>query len=167
MTESDHEIRDLYSAIGYVVIKWAFIEAALDFSVSTIYTDGGGNTLCKQMPKFLRDKNKFIVEAVNKLPKLQSFKKKAENITGRIMNIKDLREDFAHSVLTKTPHVNGVYSFARLDAKEHNHELKIWQFDVRDFPKMSDMLEALVRDTQEFAKSLELAFHKENMAPVE
>jgi len=160
MAESSDEIRALYSAIGYIVIKWAFIDAALDFAVSTVYTDCGGNALRKQMPKFLKDKSKFIVEAVNEIPELQPFKARAENITGRIINIKDLREDFVHSVLTKDTHVNGVYSFARLDAKEHNHGLKIWEFDVRSFPNMSAILEELAKDTQKFAKSLELAFHK-------
>lgn len=159
MSESDEEIRNLYFAIGYIIIKWSFIDAALDFAVSTIYTDCGGNALREQMPKFLKDKNKFIVDAVNKIPELQSFKKKAENITGRVINIKDLREDFAHSVLTNTTHSNGVYRFVRLDAKEHNHGMKIWEFDVRNFQRMSDTLEKLAKDAQEFAKSLELAFH--------
>lgn len=159
MSDAD-EIQPLYMAIGYVITKWSFIDAALDFSASTIYVDCGGNALRKQMPKFLRDKCKFIVEATSELPALKPFKAKAENITGRIMNIKDLREDFAHSVLTRPTHTNGVYSFARLDAKEHNHELKTWQFDVRNFPRMADVLEELTNDAQEFAKSLEVAFHK-------
>ncbi len=154
------EFQPLYMAIGYVIIKWSFIEAALDFAVSTIYVDCGGNALRKQMPKFLKDKCSFIAKSVAELPALHPYRARAENITGRIINVKDLREDLAHSVLTQPIHTNGVYSFARLDAKEHNHQLKIWQFDVRHFPKMADTLETLAKDAQEFAKSLELAFHK-------
>lgn len=160
MSDAD-ELQPLYLAIGYVITKWAYIDAALDFAASTIYVDYGGKTLRKQMPKFLKDKCNFIAKAVVELPVLSPYKAKAENITGRVINVKDLREDFAHSVLTQATHTNGIYSFCRLDAKEHNHQLKIWQFDVRHFPKMSDTLEELAIDAQDFAKSLELAFHKQ------
>ena len=145
---------------GYIITKWSFIDAALDFAASTIYTDCGGNKLRKQMPKFLRDKCSFIAKAAAELPVLLPYKTRAENLTGRAINLKDLREDFAHSVLTSPMHNNGVYSFARPDAKQHNHELKIWQFDVRTFPKTAELLEALTSDAQSFAKSLEVAFHK-------
>ena len=159
MSDTD-ELQPLYLAIGYVITKWSFIDAALDFAASTIYVDCGGNKLRKQMPKFLKDKCSFIAKATAELPALSPYRAKAENITGRVINVKDLREDFAHSVLTKAMHTDGVYSFARLDAKEHNHELKIWHFDVRHFPRMADTLEKLSVDAQDFAKSLELAFHK-------
>ena len=160
MTDPADDIKPLYLAIGCVIIQWSYIEAALDFAASTIYVDCGGKTLRKTMPKFLKDKTRFIVKAVNELPQLAPYKSKAENITGRVMNIKDYRENFAHSVPTKTTHVNGVYSFARLSALEHNHSLKVWDFDVRNFPKMSEALEGLAIDAQSFAKSLEVAFHK-------
>lgn len=154
------DIQPLYLAIGYVIIKWSFIDAALDFAASTIYVDCGGNALRKQMPKFLKDKCKFIVKATAELPALQPYKVTAENVIGRVMNIKDLREDFAHSVLTQPTHTNGIYNFVRLDAKEHNHQLKTWQFDVRNFPAMAKTLNELAKDAQKFAKSLEVAFHK-------
>ena len=160
MTPETNDIQPLYLAIGYIITKWSFIDAALDFAASTIYTDCGGNALRNQMPKFVRDKCSFIARAVVELPALLPYKAKAENIAGRIINLKDLREDFAHSVLTNPTHTDGVYSFARLDAKQHNHELKIWQFNVRSFPHMSEILESLATDTQNFAKSLEVAFHK-------
>jgi hypothetical protein len=159
MSEAE-ELQPLYLAIGYVIVKWSFVEAALDFSVSTIYVDCGGNSLRKQMPKFLKDKCKFIVEATTKIPMLAPFKARAENVMGRIIQIKDTREYLAHSVLTRTTHEDGVYSFARLNAKEHNHALSIWKFDVRAFPSMADKLEALVTEAQDFAHSLEVAFHK-------
>jgi hypothetical protein len=157
--DSSDEIKPLYLAIGYVITKWSFIEAALDFATSTIYTDCGGNALRKQMPKFLRDKCNFIVKATREISALHPYQTKAANITGRVTNIKDLREDFAHSVLTLPTHVDGIYKFARLDAREHNHALKFWEFDVRRFPQISDQLELLAVDAQGFAKSLELAFH--------
>lgn len=154
------DLQPLYLAIGYVIIKWSFIEAALDFTASTIYTDCGGNALRKQMPKFLKEKTAFIAKAVSEIPALAPFKAKALDITGRTINIKDYREDFAHSVLAHPTHVNGIYSFVRLNAKEHNHSAKIWHFDVRSFPSMSDALERLAIDAQVLAKSLEEAFHK-------
>lgn len=159
MTDSRDEER-LYAAIGYIIIKWSFIDVALDFIVSTIYTDCGGNTLRTRMPKFLKDKPAFVLEAVSQFPELKPFKAKAENIIGRITNIKDLREDFAHSVLTHPAHIDGVFRFARLDAKEHNHGVKVWEFDVRTFPKTAETLRRLAIDTQVFAKTLEEAFHK-------
>jgi len=160
MPDTRDEIQQLYLAIGYVITKWSFIDAALDFTVSTIYTDCGGNRLRNTMPKFLKEKANFIVKAMDEIPQLASFKPRAQNIVGRVMNNKDYREDFAHSVLTNPMHVDGVYSFVRLDAKEHNHGLKLWQFDVRNFPTMSETLEGLAIDAQAFAKSLEVAFHK-------
>lgn len=159
MTDA-HDDERLYAAIGYIIIKWSFIDVALDFIVSTIYTDCGGNSLRPRMPKFLKEKTGFVIEAVEKITQLHPFRRKAENIIGRITNIKDLREDFAHSVLTNPSHVDGVFRFVRLDAKDHNHGMKVWEFNVTTFPKMSENLEGLVRDTQALAKSLEKAFHK-------
>jgi hypothetical protein len=165
MNDTADDIQPLYLAIGYVIIKWSFIEAALDFAASTIYTDCGGRALRKQMPKFLRDKCNFIVKATTEIEALGPYKAKAENIVGRATNIKDLREDFAHSVLTHPTHIDGVYRFARLDAKEHNHGLKLWEFDVRRFPQAADRLESLATDAQVFAKSLEVAFHNQGPLP--
>jgi len=150
----------LYAAVGYIIIKWSYIDVALDCVVSTIYTDCGGNSLRKRMPKFIKEKPAFVLEAISTIPQLKPFKAQAENIIGRITNIKNLREDFAHSVLTNPSHIDGVFRFARLDAKEHNHGVKVWEFDVRGFPKLSETLQRLVADTQEFARSLEVTFHK-------
>lgn len=160
MSDDVDGLEPLYMAIGYVIVKWSFIEAALDFATSTIYTDCGGNRLRKQMPKFLKEKTSFIAKATMELPHLASFRAKALDVTGRVINIKDYREDFAHSVLTQPTHKNGIYTFVRLDAKEHNHSARLWQFDVRTFPTMAERLERLATDIQAFAKSLEEAFHK-------
>jgi hypothetical protein len=160
MSDDADGLQPLYLTIGYVIVKWSFVEAALDFAVSTIYTDCGGSSLRKQMPKFLKEKTSFIAKAATEIPHLAPFKARALDITGRAINIKDYREDFAHSVLTHPTHNDGVYSFVRLNAKEHNHSAKVWQFDVQTFPAMSEKLERLATDAQLFAKSLEEAFHK-------
>ena len=160
MPDNSDDLQPLYLAIGYVVTKWALIEAALDFAVSTIYTDCGGSALRNQMPKFLKEKATFITKAVSEIPQLAPFKERALDITGRAINIKDYRENFAHCVLAHPTHVDGVYSFVRLNAKVHNHSEKVWQFDVRTFPKMSNALELLAVDAQAFATALEEAFHQ-------
>lgn len=160
MDEPSVDIKELYLAIGYVITQWSFVESALDVAVSTIYIDYGGRSLCKQMPKFLKDKSGFIVKAVSTIPQLAPFKRAAENLTGRIMNNKDYREDFAHSCLTSPTDVNGVFSFSRLNARQHDHSEKIWTFDVRNFPKISETLQGLVVDSQTFAMSLQVAFDK-------
>jgi hypothetical protein len=158
MTDPMDELQSLYSAIGYVMVKWSFIDQALDSATNTIYRRCGGHELRKQMPKFLTEKTAFIAKAAAELPQLSRFKTAANKVTGTAARIKDYREDFAHSTLTSVAHVDGVYSFARLDAKQHEHELIEWTFDVRNFPKMADDLERLAKDAQQLAKALSDVF---------
>ncbi len=159
MKNEPEDIEKLYSAIEYIIIKWSFIEAALDFAASTIYSKCEDNKLAKQLPKFLQEKCNFIAEAVSKIQALSSHKSKALNITGRIINSKNIRHRFAHSVLTNLEHVNGVYSFVKLDAKQEEHESDEWEFDVKKFPDMAKALELLARDAQNFAQLLQAEFY--------
>lgn len=154
------EYQELCLAMGFIVLKWAEIDCHLDFATSTIYTDCGGNKLKPRMPKFLKDKNKFIIQAIQTIPELKPFREKGMDITSRIAANKDRRDDFVHSVITAGPPQEEKWIFVRFDAKEHNHGMAVWGFDLSEFPALIETLQGLAADTQAFAKSLEVTFHK-------
>ena len=60
MSDTD-ELQPLYLAIGYVITKWSFIDAALDFTASTIYVDCGAQD--HQRPQVRRANGSFRCKA--------------------------------------------------------------------------------------------------------
>lgn len=160
MAALSQDFQKLCLAIGYISIQCALIESAMDMIVSTIYVDCGGNSLRKAMPKFIKDKTKFMIRAFEELPKLVTLRVQGKALTKRISDNTELRHDFIHSSITNSPPINGVYQFMRLDAKEHNHSMKIWKFDIKNFQEIPKVLEPLVMDSQDFAKMMEAKFHK-------
>ena len=143
-----------YAAVGFVIVQWSFLDAALDHIVSAIYTDFGGKALRKSVPKFQRDKLKFIANAAETLPALASRRDRLLQLAGQVAQHKDYREAFAHSVHVSMGHVNGVFAFARMDAKQDRHEVTTWLFDIRDFDGLAALILGLVSDAQDLANDL-------------
>ena len=153
---------NLYASIGYVALKWSYTEQATDMACSIVFHQCGGKTTVeKRLPKFTRDKNKFLVKAIEKLPELSGFAPQVNDVTGRIAKLMDIRHDFIHSVLTDLKHSSaGVFKFQRLDTSELIHRGKEWKFDVKDFPKLSVQLEALAKDSLKLTRALVERFCK-------
>lgn len=134
------ELKDLdrlYSAIGFIAVRWAMMEQSLDFCISIIYRDCGGNTLTKEIPRSMSNKIPFLRKAFRTIPSLLERQEWALNIFDRITAIKELREGVIHAALNDTKHIDGKFFFTKIKYSSHQHYEEEFVFDVRNFPAQS------------------------------
>jgi hypothetical protein len=157
---SPDDIQGLYMAIGFIAVKWSFIEQAIDVFVGVTFHILGGKKQQKEIPRMLKEKIRYSKKILRTITALKDFSEEGLALFERIANEKDYRHDFIHSTLVKEKPENGVYYLARIQTEPQVHRVREWQFDVRNFPADSLRLAELTRDTQEYVGRITRHFYK-------
>lgn len=144
----------LFKTIGFIVIYWSHCEQSLELLVNSLFLQYDGNKLPKRkkMPRPLSEKLSFVKECADQLPALSSFKSELETLVSSFETITQTRHDLIHGALTNEPVIDGVYSFIRLDTHPDIHEVKNFQYDLKDFPSLSEDLLRLGSNTLGLAR---------------
>ena len=123
----------------------------------------GGNKLPKRkkMPRQLSSKLSFVKECACAIPELRPFKVELEKLVNDFEVIKQTRHDLIHGAITDDTVIDGVFTFIRLKAESYIHEVKPFQYDLKDFPKISETLVRLGADAPKVARRVFEASRKQ------
>ncbi len=104
------------------------------------------------MPKPLSVKIAFVNECALQIPALAPFRRDLEALVIDFEAILQKRHDLVHGALTDEPVVNGVFTFIRLEAHPDIHEVKEFQYDLKEFPALEASLLRLGAKAPKIAK---------------
>jgi hypothetical protein len=149
--DRESDIGPLFPEIGYVIIQWSFIEQSLDMCIASLYQHQNSRKIANTVPKKLKEKCRYMHEAIGAFSFPADLAKAADAALGKIANLKDYRHDFAHSALASPFAENGVYKFHALISDDSNHYHKVWQFDINKAPRMRQKLQELVTQMHRLA----------------
>ena len=151
---NDEEQNALYSQVGFIVINWGHCEQSLELLINTLHRQFGGDKLPKRkkMPRQLSSKLDFVKECVLGIPVLSPYKDELDNLVRDFEAVKQTRHDLMHGAITDDPVINGVFTFIRLQAESDIHEVKPFQYDLKNFPKLSETLVRLGADAPKVAR---------------
>lgn len=126
----------LLRTVGFIVVQWGHCEQSLELLVNTLFREFSGNTLArrKRMPRPVSEKVAFLRECAVQLPALVSFRGELENLALKFEHVMKMRHDLVHGALTDVPIANGVFTFIRLDAHPDIHEVRTFEYDLKQFP---------------------------------
>ena len=125
-----------FRTIGFIVVQWGHCEQSLELLVNTLFRDFGGKTLSgrKRMPRPVSEKVAFLKECAAQLPALTQFRAELEALASDFEHVTQMRHDLVHGALTDVPVANGVFTLMRLDAHPDIHEVKTFEYDLKNFP---------------------------------
>ena len=149
----DDELDNLYRAVGFIVIQWGQAEQSLDMIVAIIFHDFGGNKV-KKIPKMLKPKIDYLRESFNNISDISVHKEVANEILDEFEKLSEKRHDIIHGAVSATTSNNGAYAFAKLDIINGYHHVREFDFDIKQFPKLSEDLVNLGSNTTKLAKQL-------------
>ena len=141
------EFESFCSAIGFIEVTWAFLEAQLDRWAQLFFIRLDGKKIERLMPHGFAKKSAFLRKCFNKLPILSPYKDRGLEILDQADIISIKRNDYTHAVVESLKSVNGNFSMInRKLRKDGTHSIKSVQFEVRKFPDLSLKLVRLGRD---------------------
>lgn len=159
--KSGSNFESLCKTVGFVIVQWAHCEQSLELLVNTLFREYGGNKLPrrKRMPKPLSEKIAFVKECAQ-ISLLAPFKAELEALALDFETLLQKRHDLVHGALTDAPVVNGVFTFIRLEAHPDIHEVKSFQYDLKEFPSLEASLVRLGEKAPKLAKRVFHALRK-------
>jgi hypothetical protein len=132
----------MLKTVGFVVVQWAHCEQCLELLTSTLFGvyDGRKWSGKKRIPKPLSEKLAFVSACADKIPLLSKFKSEIEMLVLEFQSLLQKRHDLVHGALTDAPIANGVFTFIRLETHPEIHELKEFQYDLKEFRALESAL---------------------------
>ena len=154
--EHGSDMENLFKSAGFVVVNWGHCEQSLEMLVGILFSQYGGNKLPKRkrIPKQLSDKIEFVNECIAQIPLIAAFSGELEKIMADFTAIKQTRHDLIHGALTDYHATNGVFSFIRLETHPDIHEVKPFEFDLKEFPSLASTLLRLGENTARIVKRI-------------
>jgi len=153
---NEEEQNALYSQVGFIVINWGHCEQSLELLINTLHRQFGGDKLPKRkkMPRQLSSKLDFVKECTLSISALSPHKDELDKLVHDFKAIKEIRHGLIHGAVTDDPVINGVFTFIRLQAEPDIHEVKPFQYDLKDFQKLSKTLVLLGVAAPKVARSI-------------
>jgi len=148
------ELDNLYRAVGFIVIQWGLAEQSLDMIVAIIFHDFGGNKIKNKLPKMLKPKIDYLRECFNKISDISEHKEAGNEILNVFENLSERRHEIIHGAVSTTASNNGAYAFAKLDIINGYHQVREFDFDIKQLPKLSEDLVSLGSNTTKLANQL-------------
>ena len=148
------EAKNLYTAIGYIVSKWGFIESHCSLTTNTLYKNASLGDRPARIPKFAEHQYRFILRCLYDCSELRPVKSEGESLINESKKQKDMREHFVHSALRADPVRDQVYAFTRFDAQEIEHYVNDWEFDLKTFPDLELNLHRISTEWSEFSEKV-------------
>ena len=130
------DAKKLYTAIGYIVSKWGFIETYCSMITNTLYENSSLPEKPARIPKFADQQYRFVLCCLYDCAELRPIKVEGESLINETKTQNDMRQYFVHSALRTEPVRDQVYAFVRLDAKDIDHQATDWEFDLKTFPDL-------------------------------
>ncbi|MCF6255035.1 MAG: hypothetical protein L3J98_09890 [Gammaproteobacteria bacterium] len=154
--KQDSDIESLFKSVGFIVVQWGHCEQSLELLVNTLHRQFSGSKLPKRkkMPRQLSSKLDFVKECALGIPELSPFQDELERLVHDFEDIKQTRHDLIHGAITDDPVMDGVFTFIRLQADSDIHEVKHFQYDLHDFPRISKILLRLGADSPKVARRI-------------
>jgi hypothetical protein len=146
--KQNNEETSLFTAVGFVTVQWGHCEQSLEVLVNILHNQYGGKHLQRRtkIPKPLSEKIAFVKECSTQLSSLSPFRSELNALVYSFDSIKQTRHDLIHGALTDEPVVDGVFNFIRLETHPDIHEIKNFQFDLKEFPLLATELLNLGND---------------------
>lgn len=91
---------DFERNVGRIVITWAIIEHSVDLINAISVKRAGGQSLTRRIPQALKPKLALFKRAFEELEPLAPFRERGLLIHGRLLAIKELRNDFSHGIVS-------------------------------------------------------------------
>jgi hypothetical protein len=137
LIEPPDDLKQLYYAIGRIIVNWSLVERMLANCVIILYSSYWGSELpgIKEIPVSLNRQIAFVRKALNntEMP-LLPFKDEGEKLMDRIQNLKDVRHNITHGML--------------VDMDKDSFDIQKFKYDKRTFDdlkinvKVDDCLES-------------------------
>lgn len=130
------DLKQLYYAIGRIIVNWSLVERMLTNCVVIIYSSYWGAELhgIKEIPVSLRNQIGFIRKALNNIDSLFQFKDEGSIVMDHINDLKEARHTITHGML--------------IDMGQDSFDIHKFKFDKRTFDdlkitvKVDDCLES-------------------------
>ncbi|MDH5573200.1 MAG: hypothetical protein OEY89_15670 [Gammaproteobacteria bacterium] len=150
----DNDLDTLYRAVGFIVVQWGQAEQTLDMIVAIIFQDFGGNKIEKQIPIMLKQKIKYLRKCFNKIPDISDCKTTGNELLDQFKKLSEKRNEIIHGAVSTTTSNNGAYSFAKIDIINEYHHVREFDFEINQFPKLSEDLVKLGSNAVKLANQL-------------
>jgi len=104
------------------------------------------------MPKMLAPKLKFIKKCLDVPAYRPSLLGLAAKLSDDFEYLSEIRHALIHGAISEVTQRDGVYSYIKLNVQKDTHEVQEFQFDLKQFPALSDKLVELGAASVEFAR---------------
>jgi hypothetical protein len=105
----------LYTAIGHLVVNWAFVEQIIDMWCTIAYQAPGGGQIAKELPRELSRKIKFLKACFRDMPALAPLAEEARECLARAKQISATRHFVIHGAIAGYEPSDHTLRFVRLD----------------------------------------------------
>lgn len=108
----------LYSAVGELVVNWAFAEQALVGIIAVIYQAAGGKHEDAVIPVAFGRRRKFLRRCFARIPALAPFAAEGQQILVEAKALEAIRNAIIHGALSGYDATTGGYTFTKLDTDD-------------------------------------------------
>jgi hypothetical protein len=115
----------LYTAVGHLVISWAFVDRALDFWIAIIFHDAGGKEIELQIPSAFDRKTKFLRRCFRRIEALSPFSEEALPYIEAACGFSNTRHFVVHGTMSDYRPEGHIFTFVNLrpDKPKTMHQL--------------------------------------------
>jgi hypothetical protein len=155
MTElSQKHFDDLYYAVGFITVHWAFVEKVMDDCITIIYHNYEGKTFFTDpIPKTqLTNKIILLKKYFNKLPKLIKYKDIGLKLINTIKDLSSNRHWFIHGVIVKLE--PEFLHFIKYQYGNEIHKIEYRGFQPTDLPVYGKKIQDLLLEFAPFVQDL-------------
>lgn len=133
----------LCTAVGYVVINWAFVEGALDTCINTIYLYAGGRHVETELPGAISRKITFVRRCLKSIDALGPFKDEGIALLKRVNVVKDTRHMVVHGCVTKYEPKDHRFTFTKIEPINNRTDQELNRLTITAQKLMEDGSECL------------------------
>jgi hypothetical protein len=108
-------IKPLYTAVGHIVVNWAFVEQSLDMWIAIIYQTSDDRCIEDVIPMALGRKIRFLRKCFNRMHVLANFRAEALDYIAKAKELSDTRHFIIHDTISKYNPTDHTFTFVKLD----------------------------------------------------
>ncbi|MYM36426.1 hypothetical protein GTP38_19030 [Duganella sp. FT94W] len=128
------DLDNLSRMVGLLVIQWGSAEQTLELTVSALFNSGNGPKVKSgKVPQQLTAKLEYLSRCADHMVELKSIKISVDKLINDFKILSNLRHSIIHGAASSINHIDGVYSFGRIDLANRVQTHRTITLDVRDF----------------------------------
>jgi hypothetical protein len=132
--KDSEDLDNLARMVGLLVIQWGSAEKTLELTVSALFNSGNGPKIKSgKVPQQLTSKLDYLSRCAISMVALMPIRSSIGKLIDDFKVLSDLRHNLIHGAASSINHVNGVYSFGKIDLVNGVQEHRKITFDVREF----------------------------------